>query len=94
METGENLEVRNPPRLEGCGELLRQPLAEQGGITVRWEGASLTGEQSCCSAWPFVQGIIGRSKPQGVRKSPHASVDCGQEPQIRERGEVCSVLHS
>ena len=72
----------------------RQTFVQRGGITKRGcvDGSWPEG-QSSCSAWPFVQVIISRSKPWG-QEAPKASADRGGESQIRERGEVCVVLPS
>src|SRR5258708_21332291 len=61
------------------------------------EGSSLDGSwpegQTSCSAWPFVQGIIDRSKLRGVRKRPRLRQAAERNPGLaRERGSLNRTL--
>src|SRR6266850_7320216 len=71
----------------------RQPFVEQCGITERGARAQTCPEgQSCCSGWPFVQGILGCSKRRGVRKRPELRQTAARNPRFEREVKFCAVL--
>ncbi len=52
------------------------------------EGGSLSGTwpegQVCCSAWPFVQGIIKRAKLRGVMRHPGLRQTAARNPRFEK----------
>src|SRR5713226_4538580 len=57
---------------------MRRGLASQRGAA----GQTWRERQSCCSGWPFVQGILGRSRRRGVRKRPELRETAARNPKF------------
>jgi hypothetical protein len=67
--------------VERCG------ITERGSPAETWlEGAKLL------FGLAFRSGYTWMFQAAGIREAPRASAGCSEEPQIRERGEVCAVL--
>jgi len=64
-----------------------------GGITgMEWFGPELGGMAKLVFGPGFRSGYTRMFQAAGSQEAAKASADCGVEPQIRERGEVCAVI--
>src|SRR5713101_1005181 len=78
--------LRRAERLQRMARDRRQPFVQRGGITERGSlGGTWPEGQVCCSAWPFVQGIMQPSKLRGVMKRPGLWQTAVGTPDSRER---------